>query len=170
MQTFDRLFLRANRVAVIALLAAMALMVFANVILRYATDRSLLWAEEASRYAMIWMTFLGAGLVLRYGGHIGIETLHERFPRRAPFLRGLVVLLLLGFFVFMVWTGVRYARLTWGQTTAAMEIPIGAVYLAMPAGFALLTLHLLLMAAPYVRRRELLGGGELDGGTPATRE
>ena len=38
-----------------------------------------------------------------------------------------------------------------------MEIPIGAVYLAMPIGFALLIVHLLLMAVPYVRRREFLG-------------
>ena len=46
----------------------------------------------------------------------------------------------------------RYAMLTWGQTTPVMQIPVGAVYLAMPIGFALLIVHLLLMAAPYVRR------------------
>lgn len=162
MPAFDRLLLRANRLLVIALLAAMALMVFTNVALRFATDRSILWVEEASRYAMIWLTFLGAGLVLRYGGHIGIETLHEKLPRHAPFLRALVVALLLGFFAFMTWIGVRYALLTWGQTTPVMEVPIGAVYLAMPVGFALMILHLLLMARAFVRRRELLGDGEFD--------
>jgi TRAP-type C4-dicarboxylate transport system permease small subunit len=159
---FDRLFLRANRLVVIALLAAMAVMVFTNVALRFATDRSILWVEEASRYAMIWLTFLGAGLVLRYGGHIGIETLHEKLPRHAPFLRVLVVALLFGFFAFMTWIGVRYARLTWGQTTPVMEVPIGAVYLAMPVGFALMMLHLVLMARGFVRKRELLGDGEFD--------
>lgn len=162
MPTFDRLFLRANRLVVIALLAAMAVMVFANVALRFTTDRSILWVEEASRYVMIWLTFLGAGLVLRYGGHIGIETLHERLPRHAPLLRALIVALLLGFFSFMVWIGLRYAFLTWGQTTPVLEIPIGAVYLAMPIGFALMIVHLLLMAGPYVRRRALLGDGEFD--------
>ena len=164
MQTFDRLFLRANRLALIVLLAAMATMVFANVALRYLTDRSLLWVEEASRYTMIWLTFLGAGLVLRYGGHIGIEALHERFPRHAPVLRALVAVLMLGFFAFMAWIGTRYAMLTWGQTTAVMEIPIGAVYLAMPIGFGLLAVHLLLMLGPWVRERTLLGDGEFDAG------
>ena len=161
-QAFDRLLLRLNRLAVIALLAAMAAMVFVNVALRFLTDHSILWVEEASRYAMIWLTFLGAGLVLRYGGHIGIETLHEHLPRHAVRLRALVVALMLGFFVFMVWVGLRYALLTWGQTTPVMEVPIGAVYLAMPIGFALLILHLLLMAAGYVRTRALLGDGEFD--------
>ena len=86
MKIFDRLFLRANRIAVITLLAAMAAMVFANVALRIASDHSILWVEEASRYAMIWLTFLGIGLVLRYGGHIGIDTLQERWPRHAAVL------------------------------------------------------------------------------------
>lgn len=162
MAAFDRLFLRANRWAVIGLLAAMAVMVFANVALRTLTDHSILWVEEASRYTMIWLTFLGAGLVLRYGGHIGIETLHERAPGLAPQLRALIVVLLAGFFVFMVWIGTRYALLTWGQTTPVMEIPIGAVYLAVPIGFALMAVHLALMASPWVRRRALLGDGDFD--------
>jgi TRAP-type C4-dicarboxylate transport system permease small subunit len=43
-----------------------------------------------------------------------------------------------------------------------MQIPIGAVYLAMPIGFALMILHLLLMAGPYLRRKALLADGEFD--------
>jgi TRAP-type C4-dicarboxylate transport system permease small subunit len=159
---FDGLLLRVNRALIVAMLAAMAAMVFANVALRFLTDHSILWVEEVSRYLMIWLTFLGAGLVLRYGGHIGIETLHERLPRHAPLLRALVVAIMLGFFAFMVWVGLRYALLTWGQTTPVLEVPIGAVYLAMPAGFALLAVHLLLMAAAFIRRRHLLGDGEFD--------
>ena len=75
MKAFDEALLRVNRWLVIAILAAMASMVFANVALRFLTDRSILWVEEVSRYLMIWLTFVGAGLVLRYGGHIGIDTL-----------------------------------------------------------------------------------------------
>lgn len=162
LEAFDRALLRANRWAAIAILAAMALMVFANVVLRYLTDLSILWAEEASRYAMIWLTFIASGLVLRYGGHIGIDTLQERMPSEAPLIRAVIFALLLGFFVFMVWIGIRYATLTWTQTTPVMGVPIGAVYLAMPIGFALLTLHLLLMAAPYIRHKRVLDDGEFD--------
>jgi TRAP-type C4-dicarboxylate transport system permease small subunit len=43
-----------------------------------------------------------------------------------------------------------------------LEIPIGAVYLAMPIGSGLLLVHLALMAHGYVARRELLGDGEFD--------
>ena len=48
--TFDRRLCAANRWCVIVMLAAMASMVFANVALRFFTDRSILWVEEVSRY------------------------------------------------------------------------------------------------------------------------
>lgn len=161
-ERFDRWLLRCNRAVAVAMLAAMALMVFANVVLRFTTDHSIFWVEEVSRYLMIWLTFIGAGPVLRYGGHIGIDTLQERFPRHGPWLRALIFALLVPFFAFMVWIGIRYAMLTWGQTTPVMEIPVGAVYLAMPIGFALLLAHLLLMAAPYVRTKTFLSDDGFD--------
>ena len=165
LQTFDRLLLAVNRWLVIALLAAMATMVFANVALRFLTDHSILWVEEASRYAMVWLTFVGAGPVLRYGGHIGIDTLQDKLPRHGTWIRGTIFLLLLAFFATMVWLGARYAMLTWGQTTPVLRIPVGAVYLAMPIGFALMIVHLLLMAARYVRERAFLADGEFDADT-----
>ncbi len=162
MQAFDKVLLRVNRWVVIVILAAMALMVFANVVLRFLTDQSILWVEEVSRYLMIWLTFLGAGLVFRYGGHIGIDALQDRLPRYAAAIRTVIFVFLLGFFGFMVWIGFRYAALTWGQTTPVMLIPVGVVYLAMPVGFALLILHLLLMARPYVAKRQFIVDAEFD--------
>ncbi|HSS71388.1 MAG TPA: TRAP transporter small permease [Casimicrobiaceae bacterium] len=158
----DRALLVANRWTLIAMLAAMAAMVFANVALRFTTGISILWVEEVSRYLMIWLSLLGAGMVLRYGGHVGIETLQEALPRQAVAIRGAIVALLAAFFVFMAAVGARYAWLAWGQTTPVLGIPVGAVYLAIPIGFALLLAHLLLMAKGYVRQRRLLADGEFD--------
>ena len=162
MDTFDKWLLRANRWLLITMLAAMALMVFANVALRFLTDESILWVEEVSRYLMIWLTFLGAGLVLRYGGHIGIDAMQDAIPQHAVKLRALIFVLLIGFFAFMVWIGTRYALLTWNQTTPVMQIPVGIVYLAMPLGFALLIVHLIMMARPFIARREFIVDPEFD--------
>lgn len=162
LSTFDRTLLAANRLALIALLAVMAVMVFANVALRFLTDYSILWVEEASRYAMVWLTFIGAGPVLRYGGHIGIESLQQAFPGSARALRTVIVASLLVFFVVMVVVGIRYAILTWSQTTPVLQMPVGAVYLAMPVGFALMAMHLVLMARGFIARKALLGDGEFD--------
>lgn len=160
--TFDRRFCAFNRWCVVVLLAAMACMVFANVALRFSTDRSILWVEEASRYTMIWLTFVGAGLVLRYGGHVGIDTLQQKLPHHAAAIRVGIFAVLLGFFAVMAVVGLRYAVLTWAQTTPVLEIPIGAVYLAVPIGFALMIVHLLLMARSYLRHGTYLADGEFD--------
>ena len=162
LRSFDRVLIGANRWAVIAILAAMAVMVFANVALRFLTDHSILWVEEVSRYLMIWLTFLGSGIVLRYGGHIGIDTLQEQVPHHAPLIRAVIFLLLLLFFAVMVWLGARYSSLTWAQTTPVMQIPVGAVYLAMPIGFGLMIVHLAVMAVPYLRNGEFLADAEFD--------
>ena len=162
MSRFDRTLIRMNRWCVIALLAAMAVMVFANVALRFLTDHSILWVEEVSRFLMIWLTFLGAGIVLRYGAHVGIDTLQDRFPRQAPILRAVIFCKLLLFFAIMVWLGTDYAMRTWRQTTPVLQIPYGAVYLAMPVGFALMIVHLLLMGVPYVRQKHFLSDDEFD--------
>jgi TRAP-type transport system small permease protein len=160
--SFDRRLRAVNRWLVIVLLGAMAVMVFANVALRFLTDYSILWVEETSRYTMVWLTFIGAGPVLRYGAHIGIDTLEQRLPRFAPAIRAVIFVLLALFFCTMIVIGIRYAQLTWAQTTPVLQIPIGAVYLAMPVGFGLLIVHLAVMARGYVARRELLGDGEFD--------
>lgn len=168
MEKFDTWLIRLNRWALQWILAAMAIMVFANVVLRLTTDTSILWVEELSRFLMIWLTFLGAGLVLRYGGHIGIDNLQDAFPRQAKLIRGVVYALMLAFFMFMLIMGIRYSMFTWGQTTAAMEIPVGAVYLAMPVGFALLIVHALIMMRGYVREKAVLADAEFDAETTAS--
>jgi TRAP-type C4-dicarboxylate transport system permease small subunit len=163
--TFDRALIRANQWAVIAMLAAMAVMVFANVALRFFTDQSILWVEEVSRFLMIWLTFAGCGIVLRHGAHVAIDSFALAVPRFAVAIRGAVLATLVVFFVVMIVLGIRYATLTWAQTTPVLGIPFGAVYLAMPIGFALMLAHLVLMASEYIRHGRFLPAPEHDSDT-----
>lgn len=147
----ERLFIAVNAGLMIVILSAMAVIVGTNVGLRYFTTQSLPWADEAARYLMIWMTFLGAGLVLRIGGHVAITNLQDALPGPGQrLLRAAIVLLLLGFFVFMMQVGWQYAQRMQFQVTPALRLPFSYIYAAMPAGFALLILHLLLIAKPYI--------------------
>lgn len=151
MKTFERHFVSVNEWLVLLMLAAMAVIVFTNVALRYLTNFSLTWAEEVARYLMIWMTFLGAGLVLRTGGHVAITNLHGLLPDRAScVLRMVVSMLLLGFFAGMAWFGHDYMSRMGRQLTPATRIPFYIIYAAMPVGFALLIVHFLLVLKNYV--------------------
>ncbi len=168
MKTFERYFLAANRWALIGLLSAMAVIIFINVALRYLTSQSLEWAEEVARHMMIWLTFLGAGPVLRYGGHIAIENLQDALPAAvAVALRVVVAALLFGFFGFMIWYGWLYMQRTQFQLTAATQIPFAYVYSAMVFGGILLVVHWALIVRAYVLRREFASDAHFDANASA---
>lgn len=169
MKTFERYFLGVNRWALIVLLAAMACIIFINVALRYLTNQSLEWAEEVSRHLMIWLTFLGAGPVLRYGGHIAIDNLQDALPRRlAVAVRVFVALLLFAFFGLMVWYGWLYMERTMFQLTAATQVPFAYIYAAMPVGGLLLIAHWLLIVRSYVLTREFAADAHFDATASAS--
>ena len=130
--------------------SAMATVVFANVALRFLTDNSILWVEELSRYLMIWLTFLGAGLVLRYGGHVASKTCGE-ISAQAATLRIIIFALMLGFFVFVFvgWRSLRHFPP--GDKRRGDGHPRRRHCIAMPIGFALLILHALIMMRARLR-------------------
>lgn len=169
MKTFEKYFLAANRWALILLLAAMAVIIFANVALRYLTNESIEWAEEVARHMMIWLTFLGAGPVLRYGGHIAVDNLQDSLPRLlAVLLRWAIALLLLGFFGFMIWYGMLYLERTQYQTTAATQISFAWIYAAMPVGGLLLVVHWLLIVRGYLSERLFAADAHFDANASAS--
>ena len=63
------------------LVGSMVVIVFAQVVFRFILRASLPWSEEASRYIMVWLSMLGAGIGLRRKGHIGVEALTMLFPK-----------------------------------------------------------------------------------------
>lgn len=146
-------FLAANRAICAALMASACGLVFANVVLRYGFGASLAWAEEAARYLVIWLSFLGAGLALREGAHIAVEALPDALPGGpARALRLLVVLLVGASLAAVLWLGWQYAQFAWGQRSPVMRLSAGAVYLAVPVGCALMLAHLALAARDAVLR------------------
>lgn len=148
---WERLFLEANRWVLVLLLAAMAAMVIANVISRYVFLHSFTWVEELSRYLMIWAAFLGAGVALRVGGHIAVDSLQEALPAAgARWVRALIVGIVGACLLVLIWLGIEYAQFGWEQETPVLGWSFGMVYLAIPIGAALMLVHLALVARQWV--------------------
>lgn len=169
MKKFEHYFLAFNRWVLIIMLAVMSIIIFANVGLRYLTSQSIEWAEEVARHMMIWMTFIGCGPVLRYGGHIAVENLQDALPRQvAVALRALIALLLLGFFCFFVWFGVDYMDRTQYQQTPATQISFAWIYAALPVGMAMSIVHLLLIVRGYVTERQFASDEHFDATASAS--
>lgn len=165
----ERILVACNRWLLILLLVAMACIVFANVVLRYTTGDSIVWAEEVARHLMIWVTFLGAGLVLRFGGHVAIDNLHQAVSTRAArWLRTVVAVGIGVFCLVMTYFSVLYVWATRFQTTAATDIPISFIYLAMPMGFLLMFVHLLFIVRGYIADGSYIESGEMDAEAAAS--
>ena len=77
----DRIF-KAIDAVLAGLLLAMVLMVFGNVVLRYAFNSGLDVSEELSRYCFVWLTFIGAIVAMREGSHLGLDSFVSRLGRQ----------------------------------------------------------------------------------------
>jgi len=76
------IYCRALEMLLVLLLGAMVLMVFGNVVLRYGFNSGITFSEELSRWAFVWMTFLGAIVAIRENGHLGTDMLIDRLGTR----------------------------------------------------------------------------------------
>jgi len=69
------LFFKLLEFLVVVCMAAMVIMVFGNVVLRYGFNSGIDVSDELSRYCFIWLTYIGAMVAMREKGHLGVDTL-----------------------------------------------------------------------------------------------
>lgn len=116
------------------------------------------YTEELARYLLIWIGLIGAAYSSGRGLHLAIDLFPNRLTGRSR--RGLTIVIELCVAAFAVGVlvvgGLQLVRLTLslGQTSAALRIPIGWVYSALPlsgvliAWFAIRDIKDLLREAP----------------------
>ena len=103
-------------------MAALCLITFANVLVRYFTDQSLAWTEEISVFLLIVVTLAGGCAAMARDRHIKIEYFSEsgsperrrRLARIGALCSALFFLLLAGLSVRLVWDEYRFEETTPG--------------------------------------------------------
>jgi TRAP-type C4-dicarboxylate transport system permease small subunit len=134
------------------LTAALVLMVTANVFARYALEVGILWAEELSRLAFVWVVFLGSYVALCRKGHMAIEMGVQKLPE--PAQRPVLILsrlLVLIFLAVVIWAGGKLVATTiaFGRQSPILGISAAWGYLSVPVAAALMFFEVL---------RELVAG------------
>ena len=111
----------------------MFLATFANVVARYLFNSSIQWAEEFSRYAFIWIVFLGAVVCTKHKRHIGIDSLVKLLPAPVqPWVNLAADLLTSALMVIIIWYGWILTRNA-TQMTATLNLPQYIIYSVVPA-------------------------------------
>lgn len=133
---------RAVFAVVVAAVAAMFLVVVAQVFCRYVLNFSLVWAEEAARYLLVLTTFLGASAAMRRGAHLGVSLVVERlWPTARRFVEALVQIVGCLVYAVLILEGTSLARQNFDQASPALGLPLGLVYLMIPLAGLLLGLQ-----------------------------
>jgi TRAP-type C4-dicarboxylate transport system permease small subunit len=137
---------------VLALLAAFAVMSI-QVFLRYVLNDSLIWSEEAARYLLVAIAFLGCATGCRRRCHIRIDVIDLVLPERARRVLALATdIVVLGYVAYVAWLAIGIIPILGRQPSTAMRMPMAIPYGVIALGFALAALRLVLSRVPGGRR------------------
>lgn len=131
-QHLDRLLERV----LVVIMSLMVINVLWQVASRYILQSPSSFTDELSRYLLIWLSLLGAGYVTGKRMHLSINLLMQKLPEERQRVLNTIIYSLVAVFALlaMVIGGIRlvYIVFTLGQTSPALEIPIGIVYIVLP--------------------------------------
>nr|WP_273702231.1 TRAP transporter small permease [Acetomicrobium sp.] len=122
----------------------MVIIVFLGTLGRYSGLYSMAWYEEAARYIMIWMVFIGIGAGAKKNAHFVVELIYMITPEKLHKYIRVIVLLIVLFFNATV--GILSIRLVKGlfnmqQISPSLGLPMWAIYSAIPIGCCLMAVR-----------------------------
>jgi TRAP-type C4-dicarboxylate transport system permease small subunit len=108
-------YFRLLRFITVACLAIMVVLVFGNVVLRYAFNSGITVSEELSRWLFVWLTFIGAIVAMRDRAHLGMDSVVSRLSFTGKKICFVISNLLM---LYVVWL---FASGAWQQTIINMD-------------------------------------------------
>jgi TRAP-type C4-dicarboxylate transport system permease small subunit len=130
---------------VTAAVAVLVADVLWQVFTRFCLKSPSTWTEELATFMLIWVALLGAAVALSRGAHLGIDYFVGKLPVRIRIVTEVFVFLCVAAFSFcvMVLGGIDLvmSTLQLNQTSPALGIKVGYVYLAVPVSGFFLALY-----------------------------
>jgi len=146
-----RVYCKALEFVIAGCLAVMVVLVFGNVVLRYAFNSGIAVSEELSRWLFVWLTFLGGTVALREHGHLGTEVLVGRLGttgKKACLVAGYALMFMVCWLLFR--GSLEQTRINWDVSApssgASMAIfyAVGLVFSVSAAAILAMDLYKLL--------------------------
>lgn len=127
-------------------LLLMAVVMFYEVVARRAGHPTL-WVSEFTGYFFLWSVMVGATYTQYQNGHVRVEMLAERLPRKAQVALELAALVIgIIYCAVLVWVGwdqVMNSYALGKVSNSPMRIPLYPVELGIPVGALLVLIQLL---------------------------
>lgn len=140
---FNRYVMLWGKILIGAIMIGATFLLFINVVLRYAFESGIVWAEEMTRYTLLWTVFVGAGVVTREGTHVSMEAFFNLWPAKFQRIGFLAInLFCIATIAVIVYFGINMVRLVveTDQISEAAFLPMWIIYGAFPVGGLLMIL------------------------------
>lgn len=136
---------KAEHFLIAVLLLVMTVMAFTQVVTRYVFSFTIIWLEEATRYCMIWMCFVGMALCVRKKCHITIDLFPDIFRNKLHFkfydiIINAIIIVFCLFFFYYAWGLTRDAFVN-NQLSSGLKMPKWIMYSSMCIGSVLSIFH-----------------------------
>jgi len=148
--TFESLMSRfSDGVGVVGaiILVLMLLLIALSVVLRYAFNAPITWADQVATYGLVYMTFVGAPRVLARRGHVSVDILEASLnPHRQKLLRVFVDVIGMLYciaFCYLALLEIKRVITRGAEFSDAFTVPQWIVYWVIPFGAAMLALQFL---------------------------
>lgn len=140
---------------VIVLMGVMVLNVLWQVFTRFVLRDPSSYTEELARYLLVWVGLIGAAYAASQKMHLAIDILTARLHGKSRYYVELFIYLCTFLFalLIMVIGGMRLVNLTLtlNQISAALQIKLGYVYLALPLSGLLIMFYAAYFFAEQLR-------------------
>ncbi|OSP53575.1 TRAP transporter small permease [Pseudoruegeria sp. SK021] len=135
-------------------LFAMFALLCLNIIMRYAFNAAIPWAEEVSNYLFVWAGFLSCAYLLGEEQHLRVDFGVKWLPLKAQLgVKLFNDMVLLVFFVSMVIPSIRLLGKL--RTTPSLRMPEAIPYSILPITMVICLVHLIsLIRRHYTAFRE----------------
>ena len=116
------------------LLALMTILVTWQVVSRYVLNNPSTVTEELVLFSFVWMGVLGGAYLFGKNEHMAMTFLFDKLSEKNQIkVRIFFELVIMAFAVFiLVFGGWNMSKLSMGQLSSSLQIPMGYIYLALP--------------------------------------
>lgn len=131
---------------------ALGLVVFAQFFFRYVLNLPLGWSEEAARYLLIFVTFIGTVVAVQKNSHIFVEYFYRFVPTpMGRFMTLTIDLVRIVFFVWLCWQTKFLAGMAM-QNMSAIPLPKSVIYWVVFGCFAMAAFRSAVLTWQHIRK------------------
>ncbi|MGG1397425.1 TRAP transporter small permease [Bacillus salipaludis] len=125
-----------------------------GVFMRFVLGEPLKWTEEVTLALFVWFTFLGASVVEKENGHVGIEYFVEKLSpslKRIVFIFREIVLIFISLFVF-TYLGSQLTAQAATRLTPVLRISYTYIDVAVVLGGIFSAIHIIVRVSKMIQK------------------